>query len=52
MSNMQLSVRMEKNLRLKYPSKVGLINEIEIWGIEILVCKNPRNKGIVRKRVC
>ena len=52
MSDTQLSICMEKNFRLKYPSKVGLINEIEIWGIEILVCKNPRNKVIVRKRVC
>ena len=42
---------MEKNLRLEYPVKVKLVNEIEIRGSEILVCKNPRNKGIVREKV-
>ena len=42
---------MEKNLRLGYPVKVKLVNEIEIRGCEILVCKNPRNKGIVREKV-
>ena len=42
---------MEKNLRLEYPVKVKLVNEIEIRGCEILVCKNPRNKGIVREKV-
>ena len=42
---------MEKNLILEYPVKVKFVNEIEIRGYEILVCKNPRNKGIVREKV-
>ena len=42
---------MEKNLRLEYAVKVKFVNEIEIRGCEILVCKNPRNKGIVREKV-
>ena len=42
---------MEKNLRLEYPVKVKFVNEIEIRGCEILVCKSPRNKGIVREKV-
>ena len=48
----QLSVRMEENLRLEYPSKVGLIDEVEIGGCEVLVCKNPRNKSVIRERFC
>ena len=48
----QMSIRMEKNIKLEYPSEVGFVNEIEIGGCEILVCKNPKNKGIVREKVC
>ena len=48
----QLSVHMEKNLRPEYHGKVGFVIEIEIGGCEILVCKNPKNKGLVREKVC
>ena len=48
----KLSIHMEKNLKLEYPDEVRFINEIEIGGCEILLCKNPKNKGIVREKVC
>ena len=47
----QLSVHMEENLRLAYLGKVELVGEVEIGGCEVLVCKNPRNKGVIRQRV-
>ena len=52
MSNAQLSIQMEKNLKLEYLGEVGFVNEIEIGGYEIIACKNPRNKVIVREKVC
>ena len=51
MSGVQLSVRIKKNLRLEYLGEVRLVKEIEIGGCEILICKNPLKKGIVRERV-
>nr|POF15913.1 hypothetical protein CFP56_17153 [Quercus suber] len=47
----QLFIRMEENLRLEYPGKVRLIDKVEIGSCEVLVCKNPRNKGVIRERV-
>ena len=47
----QLSAHMEENLGLAYLGKVELVGEVEIGGCEVLVCKNPRNKGVIRQRV-
>ena len=42
---------MEENLGLAYLGKVELVGEVEIGGCEVLVYKNPRNKGVIRQRV-
>ena len=45
----QLSVHVEKDFGLKYPSKAELVDEIEIRGYEVLVCKNPRNESVIKE---
>lgn len=43
---------MEKDLELEYPGQIGFVDEIEIRGGEVLVCKNLRNKSVIRKETC
>ena len=40
---------MEEDFGLEYLGKVMLVNEIEIRGCEVLICKNPNNEGVIRK---
>ena len=49
MNGAQLSVCMEKDLKLEYPSEIGFVNKVEIGGCEILICKNSKNKSIITK---
>ena len=47
----QLSVRKEKDLELKYPSEIWLVNQVDVGGREILVYRNPKNKSMIKKEV-
>lgn len=51
MGNSQLSVRVEENLGLEYSGKVRLVDEAKIKGYEIFICKNKKNKSVIRERV-
>lgn len=51
-SNSQLPVRVQKDLRLEYPCQIGLVHEIEIRGCKMLNCKNPKSKSVIRMGVC
>ena len=49
MSGAQLSVCMEKDLGLEYPSEIRLTNKFEIGGCEIFICRNLENENIIRR---
>ena len=39
---------MYKDLGLEYPRQVGPVNEIEVGGIKVLICKSFKNESIIR----
>ena len=40
----KLPISMNKDLGLKYPRQVRLVDQIEVRGCKILICKNPKKK--------
>ena len=52
MGGLQLFVRMQENFGLKYPSEVGLVDKAKIGGCKLLICKNPKNKSVIRMGIC
>lgn len=51
-SDSQLPICVQKDLKLKYPYQIGLVHEIEIGGYKMLNCKNPKRKSVIRMGVC
>lgn len=44
MSGAQLSVCMEKDLKLEYLGEIRFVHKVEIGGCEILIYRNPKKK--------
>lgn len=43
---------MNEDLGLEYPLLVELFDEIEVRGCKMLICKNPKNRSVIRTRNC
>ena len=50
-SYLKLPVGMNEDLRLKYPRQVRLVDEIKVRGYKMLICKNPKNKNVIKRGV-
>ena len=46
-----MPVGMNEDLGLKYPRQVRLVDEIKVRSYKMLICKNPKNKNVIRRGV-
>ena len=46
-----LPISMNKDLGLKYPRQVRVVDQIKVRGCKMLICKNPQNKNVIRRGV-
>lgn len=41
-------VSVDEDLGLEYPRQFRLVDEVEVWGCKMLICKFSQRKNIVR----